>query len=143
MKNTPNAVTSPGTITAWICPAQPNSLIIMYSGMMPSSVGIACVPMMSSSNTLRPRNFSLANAKPASVENSTTEMVTVPATTIEFTIASAKSVVSKTRAMFAKRCPPGTRTGGTLSIASGVCEDTTNDQYTGKADPASTAISAA
>src|SRR3954469_24596957 len=111
--------------------------------MTPSSVGMAWVAMISSSRTLRPRNRSLANANPARVENSTTDTVTVPATTIELVSANAKSVVSKTRAMFWNRWPPGTRTGGTVSIASGVCDDTTNDQYTGNAEPASTATSAA
>ena len=143
MKNTPNAVTRPGTMTACSCPAQPKSAIIMYSGMTPSSVGIAWVATTTSSSAVRPRKRSLAKANPASVENSTTDTVIVPATISEFPSASAKSVSSKTRAMFSNRCPPGTRTGGTLPTASDVCEETTNDQYTGNAEPARTAISAA
>ena len=45
MKNTPNAVTSVGRITACRCPARPSLAIIMYSGMMPICIGTIIVAM--------------------------------------------------------------------------------------------------
>ncbi len=128
MKNTPNAVTRLGTITAWSSLAQPKSDIIMNSGMTPSSCGIAWVATTTTSSRPRPRKRSLAKAKPARVEKKTTETVIVPDTIRELPRASANSVWSKTLAMLSNRWPPGTSTGGTLPIASGVCEATTNDQ---------------
>lgn len=128
MKKTPNAVTSPGTITAVRRPVQPRSAIRMYSGMMPSWCGTIEVAMATTRSAFRPRNRSLANANPARVEKNTTETVIEPLTMKEFTRARPKSVVSNTRAMLSKRCPPGTRAGGTFVTASLVCEDTTMDQ---------------
>ena len=67
-------------MTAGSVPEMPSQFISMYSGIMPSWTGTIIVTTTASSSVLRPRKRSLAKAKPASAENMTTEMVTVPAT---------------------------------------------------------------
>ncbi|CNL47994.1 Uncharacterised protein [Mycobacterium tuberculosis] len=62
MKNTPNAVTRVGTITAPIVPVQPSSRMSMNSGMIPSCVGIAMVAITKTMRPSRPRKRSFANA---------------------------------------------------------------------------------
>ncbi len=62
MKNTPNAVTSVGTMTAPRVPVQPSCRIRMNNGMMPSWVGIASVAMTKSMSPSRPLNRSFAKA---------------------------------------------------------------------------------
>ena len=62
MKNTPNAVTSDGTITAQMLPVQPSLDIRMNSGTTPSWVGTAIVATTNTISAVRPRNRSLAKA---------------------------------------------------------------------------------
>ena len=62
MKNTPNAVTRVGTITAPSVPVQPNCFITMKRGMMPSCVGTASVAITNTMSPSRPRKRSLAKA---------------------------------------------------------------------------------
>lgn len=74
IQKTPKAVTMPGTITATSFPVHPSSDITMKSGTMPSWVGTARVAMMKTSSGPRPRKRSLEKEKPASVENTMTDM---------------------------------------------------------------------
>ena len=62
MKNTPNAVTSHGMITAQTDPAHPNFAISTNSGTTPSWVGTAIVATTKTSSGPRPRNRSFAKA---------------------------------------------------------------------------------
>ena len=62
MKNTPNAVTRVGTMTAPSSPVQPSWRMTMKSGMMPSWVGMAMVAMTKIISLSRPLNRSFANA---------------------------------------------------------------------------------
>src|SRR5688500_5434216 len=97
IQNTPNAVTRFGTITASSSPAQPNSAIAMYSGMIPNWVGTASVATTNRNSTPRPRNRNLANANPASVDSRTTDSVTVPETMKLLPSAFQNGMVSNTR----------------------------------------------
>jgi hypothetical protein len=76
--------------------------------------------MITNSSMLRPRNRSLANAKPASVENSTTARVTLPDTSTEFARPRRKcaSPLASSRCTFSASWPPGVSTGGSPPIAS-------------------------
>ena len=62
MKNTPNAVTSVGTMIDHVVPVQPSFDIRMNSGTMPSCVGTAMVATTPASSADRPRKRSLAKA---------------------------------------------------------------------------------
>ena len=62
MKKTPNAVQSPGMITAAMLPVQPSLAITMKSGMTPSWVGTAMVATTKTISGVLPRKRSLANA---------------------------------------------------------------------------------
>src|SRR5690606_36584580 len=73
IQNTPNAVTSAGTITAPSEPAQPRLDLTMKSGTTPSCVGTAMVAMTNTSRPRLPRNRSFANEYPARVEKKTTD----------------------------------------------------------------------
>ena len=73
IQNTPNAVTSAGTMIAPIWPVQPRSAKRMYSGTTPSCIGTAMVAMTKTSSQLAPRNRSFAKAQPARVEKNTTD----------------------------------------------------------------------
>ncbi len=80
MKKTPNALTMNGAITAYRVSVQSIFAIRMYSGMMPSWVGTIRVMITPRYSADEPRNRSLAKAKPASVEKSTTLNVIEPTT---------------------------------------------------------------
>src|SRR5207248_7389797 len=89
MKKTPKALAAAGRMSAWRWSAQPNHwAIMMYSGMMPNWVGTIIVAITVPSRAPRPRKRSLAKAKPASDEVSTTEIVTIEATSTELVKAS-------------------------------------------------------
>ena len=62
IQNTPNAVTSPGTITAPSVPVQPKAAIAMKSGTTLSCVGTAIVPITKIRSPFLPRKRSFANA---------------------------------------------------------------------------------
>src|SRR5947207_2058778 len=140
MKNTPNALTSAGTMTALRLSVQPILAISMYSGMIPSWVGTIIVITTATSSPLRPRNFSLANANPASVANSTTDTAVVVDTTSELSMAWPNGTVANTRLMLSIRCEPGSTGGGTRPSAELSCEATTPLKYKGNAEKNSTAI---
>jgi hypothetical protein len=59
----------------------------MNSGMMPSWVGTAIVPITKASSPWRPRNRSLAKENPASVAKKTTETDVITATITELRTA--------------------------------------------------------
>src|SRR5687767_6104032 len=112
----------------------------MYSGMMPSCVGTASVATTNRNNASRPRNRSLANANPASVENSTVVNVTVPDTITLLPSAFQNGTESNTRAAFEKKLPPGS-SGGIRSESIELSRDATrNDQKNGKIEPSRNAI---
>ena len=67
-------------MTAQRLPIQPSLLMTMKSGTIPSCVGTAIVAMTKTSRPLRPRKRSLAKAKPAIAEKSTTSTATVELT---------------------------------------------------------------
>src|SRR3981189_2679469 len=112
----------------------------MYSGMMPNCVGTIIVAMIINSRTLRPRNFSFANANPASVEKNTTLTVIEPDTRNEFVSARTNGTVSKARCRFANRVPPNRTGGGTSANTELSLDATTNDQYKGNAENSSNPI---
>src|SRR5437763_7124995 len=142
MKNTPNAVTAPGRISAWSWSTQPNHLaIIRYGGMMPSCVGTIIVATITASSAWRPRKRSLASANPARVAVSTIETVTVADTTNELNSALRMSTRSSMRRRLSSRWVPGTRSGGDLLIPAWSLDAATTDQYSGNSETSTTAPS--
>ena len=85
----------------------------------------------------------MANANPASVENSTTASVTLPETSTEFASPRRKcaSALSSSRCTFSASCPPGVSTGGSPPIASLDRVATTNMKYSGNTDRAAPSAS--
>ena len=117
--------------------------IRMNSGMMPSWVGIAIVTMTATSRPLRPRNRSLANAYPASVEKNTTEIVMAPEMMMLLSSALAKSTVSNAFITLVRKFGPGMRATGTRLMSEAWRLPITNDHQSGNAEPAKRAISSA
>ena len=117
-------------MTAFRSPFQPILPIRMYSGMTPSCIGIDRLAITSSSSALRPRKCIFAKAKPASDENTSTEIDTSADTIAVLTSAFAKLAesLSNTARRFSVRCPPGVSGGGTSAMMSLVLEATTNVQ---------------
>ena len=128
MKNTPNAVTIPGTISAHSDPTQPSLAITMNSGITPSCVGTARVATTNTSSGVRPRNASLAKAKPARVEKKTTDVATVPDTMRLLVSAFQNGTASIARWALSQKWPPGSSGGTRLVSTSRLCEPTRNDQ---------------
>lgn len=96
--------------------------MIMYSGMMPICTGIIMVARMTSRSPLRPRNLSLANAKPASDEKNTTETVITAELSSEFHRPSRKLASSAANSLptLSPKLGPGASGGGqspTTSLA--------------------------
>ena len=89
---------------------------------------MAMVATITSSSALRPRKRSLAKAKPASVEKSTTATVTLAETSTELTRPRRKcaSSLASSRSTFSPRLPPGVSTGGSPPMVSLVRVATTN-----------------
>src|SRR5699024_449330 len=131
MKNTPNAVTRVGMMTAPKEPVQPNSFMSMNSGMMANWVGMARVAMTKTIKSSWPRKRSFAKAYPARVENITTEVVITPETIREFPSAFQNGTVLKTSATLAQNWLPGSN-GGNRSVSADLSElPMTTDQYSG------------
>src|SRR5690349_13329421 len=109
IQNTPNALVSAGTMTAPMLPVQPRSENRMYSGTTPSCIGTAIVATTKASSHLPPRNLSLANAHPASVEKTTTDAAITAELKIEFHSASQKFTAGSliTERAFAMKLLPG------------------------------------
>ncbi len=84
----------------------------MYSGMMLSCGGIIIVPTTISISALRPRNFSLAKAKPAIVDRKTTVTAEIPATIVVLRIASPMLASVQAISILSKRFPPNQNGGG-------------------------------
>ena len=90
MKNTPNALTSDGKITAWSWSVQSSLATIMYSGITLSCGGTIIVPITISIRAPRPRNRSLAKANPAIVDRKTMVIAEMPATNVVLKNASPR-----------------------------------------------------
>ncbi len=134
MKNTPTALTSVGKMTAGNCCDQPSSDIIMNSGTTPSCGGTIIVPITSMSRALRPRNRSLAKAKPARVANSTVDRAITPATMKLLIMALPIAASSQARARLLNRFGPGRNGGGVWLTRVLSVEAATIVQYSGKMD---------
>ena len=91
MNTTPNAVTSVGRITGWSWFTQCSLAISMKRGTTPSCDGTIMVASTRARSAVAPRNRSLANAKPASVQKNTVPSAIEPETIVEFTIAFTMS----------------------------------------------------
>jgi hypothetical protein len=96
------------------------------------------VAITSSSRALRPRKRSLANAKPASEQNTTTEMVAVDATRTLLSRARRKatSALSKTRCTFVPSSSPGVNGGVGDAMSLLGREAITTMKYSGPVDSA-------
>ena len=109
IQNTPNAVTSPGRMTAPRVPVQPNADMAMNRGTTLSWVGTHIVPMTNTSSPFWPVKRPLAKAKPARVAKKTTEAETTAETTMLLPSALQKLTLSLpiTERALAKKLPPG------------------------------------
>src|SRR4051812_39031755 len=108
IQNTPNAVTRPGTMTAWSWPIHPSCFMTRNSGTTPSWVGTAVVAMTNTRSGPRPLKRSFANEKPASVENRTTESDVMTAMITELVTAFQKPMSDwRTRWTFSMKWLPG------------------------------------
>jgi hypothetical protein len=112
MKNTPNALTSDGRITAWSWSVHSSLATIMYSGMTLSCGGTIIVPITISIIAPRPRNFSLAKANPAIVDRNTTVTAEVPATIVVLKKASPRLASFQAMSRLFRRFPPNQNGGG-------------------------------
>ncbi len=112
IQKTPKALTALGTMTAQRLPIQPSWLMTMKSGTIPSWVGTAIVAMTKTSSPLRPRKRSLAKAKPAIAEKSTTSSATVPLTRMLLPRAFQNGIVVMTVLAFCRKCPPARASRG-------------------------------
>src|SRR3954464_8982089 len=147
IQKTPNALTALGRMTAHRLPIQPSLLITMKSGTIPSWVGTAIVAMTKTSRPFRPRNRSLAKAKPASAEKSTTSSATVELTRMLLPRAfqnrtvvtpvgaacKAGTVVTRVAA-FWKKGPPGMKEYGSCTMAAESLLPMTKDHQSGNAE---------
>ena len=104
-------------MTAHRLPIQPSLLMTMKSGTIPSCVGTAIVAMTKTSSPLRPRKRSLAKAKPAIAEKSTTSTATVVLTRMLLPRAFQNGIVVMTVLAFWRKCPPGTSENGSCTMA--------------------------
>ena len=84
--------------------------------------------MTSARSTPRPRNWSLAKANPASVQNSTVPTVIAPETSTELRIALPIGACSSAAAKFSNRLALGRNGGGVAAISALVCEPATRVQ---------------
>ncbi|CAM5335498.1 hypothetical protein SHIRM173S_11997 [Streptomyces hirsutus] len=112
MKNTPNALTSDGKMTACSWSVQSSLATIMYSGMMLSCGGTIIVPITSSISAPRPLKRSLAKANPAIVDRTTTVSAEMPATIVVLRKASPRLASVQADSRFLNRFEPNQNGGG-------------------------------
>lgn len=112
MKNTPNALTSDGRITAWSWSVQSSLATIMYSGMTLSCGGTIIVPMTISIIAPRPLKRSLAKANPAIVDRKTMVSADTPATNVVLMNALPRLASFQAMSRLWKRLPPNQNGGG-------------------------------
>ncbi len=112
MKNTPNALTRDGRITACNWSVQSSLATIMYSGITLSCGGTIIVPITTSISAPRPLNRSLAKAKPAIVDRKTMVSAETPATIVVLKNASPRLASFQAISSLSNRPEPNQNGGG-------------------------------
>jgi hypothetical protein len=124
----PNAVISPGTMTACRVSTQLSRDMSRYCGTMDSWVGTVMVSTTMTNSVLRPGKCSLAKANPASAQmNAWPTPITVAMTKLLISDCT-NGTVSNTRPARWKKLPPGRTRGGRLVAAAESVVATTNIQ---------------
>ena len=92
----PNALTAPGTISAWNVPTQPRFDMMTNEGTVDSCDGIMNVASRMTNRTFLPGNSNFANANAAIESKNSTSTVVAIATINVLSVEPAMSMLSKT-----------------------------------------------